>query len=690
MASIDEFEDKAAETADEATSMAESVAESEITVGAMIGEPWVSSNLQYNLSPDFNPGPEEDFYVYVNRDFLLANHIDDGELQNIPSIFDAMHDVEDKCAALLAGPNSEESDIRSVQNYFKLMLDWEGRDKAGVTPLDETLARIDAVSTIEELNELLCDSDPMRRINLLATDADQDLLDGSKYTAIAAMNVLTMHKDSAEYADPTPTGQINLQAKRDTYDFIVKKTCIADKADAVWEAALAYQTEMAPLFPTKADQAEAGYYTKIGKKRVNRSQLISNLGAFPTEKVLAAHGFDGVDEFCVPYAEFDNNVAACYDAAHLDGIKSSLMASLVVGSASLLTSEIYDEVARIHTESMGAELKNDDEEKRRRAYRKIFEVLPAAVSKLYISRYANEEMKREIREMCDNIVSVYKKMLASEDWLTKKTRDYAIEKMDAMKFRILYPEKWTDYSALDIRSASEGETLWSAQLKIGDFKEKLARSRCGQAFDSDLMDECIETNCNYNPVNNSVNIYLGFLSDYTYRSDMSIEEKMGGLGMVVGHEISHGFDVNGRLYDKFGVANDWWTEEDSAAFDARVKKAMDWYETVYKPRGEVMPGIGKRSVGETFADLGSLSVAMTLANEIEGFDYDKFFRAFGRVWARIDNEFAFDWMLQNDEHPMGNLRVNLALAQCDKFHETYGVKEGDKMYFAPEDRIRLW
>jgi putative endopeptidase len=658
--------------------------------GAMLGEPWVSSNLQYNLSPDFNPGPEEDFYVYVNRDFLMSNEMPAGDLENIPLMFGAMRMVQDQCAELLLGPNSEESDIRSTQNYYKLMLDWEGRDKAGIAPLDEELARIDAISTIEELNELLCDPDPLRRFDLLETDVDQDPIDGSSYTAVAVMHVLTMHKDSAEYTEPTPTGQIGLKSKRETYDFIAKKTCIADKADAIWEAALAYQTEMAPLFPTEADQAEAGFWTEVGKKRANRAELISALGAFPTERVLDAHGYGDVDEFCIPFDKFNANVAACYDEAHLDGIKSSLMASLVFDSASYLTSEIYDETARIYSENMGGELKNDDEDKRRKAFDKVFEALPASTSKLYISRYANEEMKAEIREMCDNIVSVYKKMMATEDWLSEKTRNYAIEKLDAMKFRVLYPEKWTDYSALDIRSAEEGETLWSARLKVGAFVAKIKRALAGQPYDSDLMDKCIETNCNYNPADNSVNIYLGFISDVTYRNDMTLEEKMGGLGVVIGHEISHGFDVNGRLYDKFGVANDWWTEEDSAAFDARAKRAMDWYETVYKPKGELMPGIGKRSVGETFADLGSLSVAMTLAKEIEGFDYDKFFRAFGRVWSRIDTEYAFDYMLLTDEHPMGNLRINLTLAQLPKFHETYGVKEGDKMYFAPEDRLGLW
>ena len=187
-----------------------------------------------------------------------------------------------------------------------------------------------------------------------------------------------------------------------------------------------------------------------------------------------------------------------------------------------------------------------------------------------------------------------------------------------------------------------------------------------------------------------MNIFVGFLSDVTYRRDMTIEEKMGALGMIIGHEISHAFDTTGMMYDENGAMADWWTDEDGAAFAARAQKALDWYEKTYKPLGEAVEGIGMRSIGETIADLGSLSVAMTLALDIDGFDYDKFFRANAVVWRRQDNDYAFNYMLQTDEHPMDNLRVNLTLAQCDKFHETYGVKEGDKMYFAPEDRLGLW
>ncbi|MDO4797971.1 MAG: M13 family metallopeptidase [Coriobacteriales bacterium] len=659
--------------------------------GAMLGEPWVSSNLIGNLSEDYNPGPQEDYYVYVNRDFLLNGEIEEGETQSMPMIDLAMHDVHDKCAELLAGDTSDESDVRSAQNYYKLMRNWEWRNKTGVAPLDEELKRIDAVSSIDELTELLCDPDPLHRPEFLSASVGMDLLAGNVYGAYVQMNVnILFENDAAEYANPSPTGLIQRQMAHDTFMLIASKTSIADRAEAIWEASLAYQTEMTKYYPTAADLAVSGAREKLAANRVTREELAANLGSFPTQRVLEAQGYGDVDEFIEPIKQNDALVASCYDEEHLEGIKALLMLMLIKGSDQLLTEEIYKAAKHIRADAIGSTYKNDEVDQRRKAFQKVFKDLPTPTSKLYVSRYGDEHMRDEIRGMCDNIVRVYKKMLAAEEWLSESTRAYAIEKLDAMKFRVLFPDTWEDYSTLDIRSAEEGETLWSAWCKAAAFNKTLMRPKLGKEVDIELMPECIETNCNYNPYNNSVNIYLGFLGEMTYQSSMSIEEKMGALGMVIGHEISHGFDINGMLHDKYGAAKVWCTDEDRAAFEARAQKAMDWYETVYKPRTQTMPGIGQRSVGETIADLGSLSVALTLAREIEDFDYDKFFRAFGRVWSRLDNEFWFDFMLQIDEHPMGNLRVNLTLAQCDEFHKTYGVKEGDKMYFAPEDRIRVW
>ena len=658
---------------------------------AMLGEPWVSSNLLGNLSADYNPGPEEDFYVYINRDFLLEGEIEDGETQNIPLVMQAWHDVQDNGSELLAGKASNETDVRSAQNYYKLMRNWKLRNKIGVTPLDEELKRIEAVSSIDELTELLCDPDPLHRLSLLSFDVEMDLLDGTKYAAYVQMNVNLLHEnDAAEFANPTPTGLIQRQMAHDGFMLVASKTSIADRAEAIWEASLAYQTEVTKYYVTAADLAVAGTREELAQNRMSKEELATHLGAFPTLRVLDVLGYGDVAEFIAPMKQNDALVASCYDEEHLEGIKALLIYGLISASITLLTEEIYEGAKRIEADATGSVYRNDEEDQRRKAFNKVFKALPTPTSKLYVSRYANEQMRDEIREMCDNIVRVYKKMLREEEWLSESTRNYAIEKLDAMKFRVLFPDTWEDYSALDIRSAEEGETLWTAWHKIAEFNRVRMISKLGKEVDIELMPECIDANCNYNPYNNSVNIYLGFLSELTYQSSMSIEEKMGGLGMVVGHEISHGFDINGMLHDKYGAAKIWCTDEDRAAFEARAKKATDWYEEVYKPRTETMPGIGQRSVGETIADLGSLSVAMTLAREIEDFDYDKFFRTFGRVWSRIDNEFYFDYMLQIDEHPMGNLRVNLTLAQCDEFHKTYGVKEGDKMYFAPKDRIRVW
>ena len=656
----------------------------------MLGYPWVSSNLVGNLDPSYKPGPEEDFYVYVNRDWLLKGEIEEGEMNSRPMMEVAEHMVEDRCCELLAGELSDDVEIRSVQNYYQLMRDWEGRDKAGVAELDETLKRIDAISSIAELNDLFCDPDPLRRMNIAGPTTMLDFLDGNKHAVYVLSNLYSLQEDAGEYRNPTPTGQIMLKKEHDIFIYVASKTCIADRAEAIYDACLAFETEMSALFPSTDEIDAPGKRQELARNRVTKEELIKSFGAFPIERVLDVRGYGDVDLYIELLPEADAYFGARYDEEHLEAIKAFLMTSLVRSGAQFLTKEIYEGCKHIDCDAMGKSYVNDERTQCRKAYQKVFKELPSPVSKLYVSHYADDEMRTEIRGMCDRIVEVYKKMLAEEDWLTESTRSYAIEKLEAMKFRVLYADVWEDYSGLDIRSAAEGETLWSAHLKVDAFKEVLAHSKIGTMVDSDIMPNCIETNCNYNPYNNSVNIYLGFLSELTYESDMPLEEKMGALGMVIGHEISHGFDTLGMLQDKHGVSRNWWTDEDIAAYHARTKKATDWYDTVYKPLDKHEEGIAQRELGETIADLGSLSVSMTLAREVEGFDYDKFFRANARLWRRMDNRFCFEYMNQIDPHPMDMLRVNLTLAQCEEFHKTYGVKEGDRMYFAPEDRMRLW
>lgn len=686
----DEAADQAGEPSGD-TSQEDATAPATTAPAAMVGEPWVSSNLIGNLSADYEPGPEEDFYVHVNRDWLLTAGIEEGRYQNKPYITDPARLVEERCIELLDEGGSDDAGIRSAQNYFALLCDWDGRDAAGLIELEDALARIDAVASVDELTELITQDHATCPVDLLALEVTSDLLDGSRYAVYAGMNVCSIHEDPADYADPSETGAVELEMDREVFMLVAGKTGIAERAEEIYDASLAYQTEMAKDMPTSADYAQPGFAQRQAQNRYTKAELTELLGPFPTEAVLAARGFADADEFVLMAPEADAHVGSCYDEEHLASIKAALMTALVKDTYTLLTKEIYKAAGTIRAELRGNTFMDDERTERRNAYNRVVTELKSPVAQLYVSRYADDELRTEIRTLCEQTIAAYKDMLErGEDWLSDETRAYAIEKLDAMRIMSLYPDSWDDYSALDVQGASEGETLWSAWLKVDAFARQLAISHVGQQVDEDKLPECIEANCANDVTRNTMSIYVGFMSPVTFERDMAVEEKLGRMGMIVGHEISHAIDTTGRMYDKTGATADWWTEEDLDAFQGRAQRVVDWYDENYRPLGKPYEGFGVRVVGETIADLGGLSCALSVARTIDGFDYDTFFRAYADMWRRLDNDYAFRYSLQNDVHPMENTRCNLVVSQCDEFLETYGVREGDKMYVAPEDRILVW
>ncbi len=170
---------------------------------------------------------------------------------------------------------------------------------------------------------------------------------------------------------------------------------------------------------------------------------------------------------------------------------------------------------------------------------------------------------------------------------------------------------------------------------------------------------------------------------------MSNEEKYGALGAVIGHEISHAFDSNGAQFDENGSLNNWWTDADMAAFGERVSKLADYFDKIVA-FDDGTPNSGKLVQAEATADMGGIRVMLMLAEKIDGFDYDRFFRAYAHLWQWVESLQASEQYALSDPHPRCYQRVNVTLQQFDEFLETYGVKEGDGMYLAPQDRIAVW
>ena len=281
-------------------------------------------------------------------------------------------------------------------------------------------------------------------------------------------------------------------------------------------------------------------------------------------------------------------------------------------------------------------------------------------------------------------------MLGDIDWLSEETRKEAQNKLRHITIHAVYPDKWEDDSMYQVTAKKDGGSYFNALKEYLEARHEDSLGKLNTKVDKEIWGiDILDLNAFYNPANNSINIIPGFFCDATYRSDMPIEEKYGAIGSVIGHEISHAFDTNGAQYDAEGNVKSWWTDEDYKAFSDRAQKLIDYYDQVVA-FDDGTPYYGQLVQTEAIADMAGLKCMLKMAEKVEGFDYDKFFRANAFLWARAGSKELMEYYAATDEHPLNYLRANVSAAQFDEFADTYGIKEGDGMFVAPDDRIAVW
>lgn len=294
--------------------------------------------------------------------------------------------------------------------------------------------------------------------------------------------------------------------------------------------------------------------------------------------------------------------------------------------------------------------------------------------------------------MVDEVVNAYHGILSEAEWLSEETRARAFEKLDAIDFRVLYPDTWEDYSCeeLNFASAQEGGTFFEALREIARFNLHQQIQRCTQPVNRaewNVEGRPNIFNCGYDPQGNTIYICGAFARGNIYNSAMRDEELYARLGTVIGHEISHAFDSSGAQYDKDGNLANWWTEADWAAFSERNEKLAAYYNAMQLWEGQGFHG--SIMTGEACADMGGMKCMLRIAAGKKEFDYDIFFRSYAGLWM-IKDSLQMAYARLNDNHPMGYLRTNCTLQQFDEFLDFYGINEGDGMYLAPEDRVNIW
>ncbi|MBQ6781487.1 MAG: M13 family metallopeptidase [Treponema sp.] len=646
------------------------------------GKPWIDSAIQANVKKTKKPAPQDDFHLHVNHDWLLKAKIPEGE-PRYGSFSEAAKEIDDKVLSILNDNTVPGNDAEQVHALYHAFLDWDARNAAGTTPVLPIIQDIRAIKTIDDLSDFICD--PERSFwtpTLVSIGNEASFDDASSYATCISTDSLTLD-DAAEYQNRTETG--NRYAKGIFHIFeatAVRLGYSKKEAQDVFDTTLGFEGKIAAKSLTQADEMSPDYIQKINNSYTPQ-EVAKLLTKFPLVRYIESQGYANAKKFIIFEPEALKMVDELYTQENLESIK----AYMLMHSIHLLSSYLDQKADKICTEAnnilSGATGNLSDE---KRAANMVRGMLPVPMARAYLARYDMSEMKKKITEICRNVIATYREMLKGEDWLSEETRAKAIEKLDAITIHAVYPEKWIDFSSLNLK----GLSYMDATKAVANFARNINRSHTNGKVDTELwsIQDILQTNAFYNPQDNSINMILGLLANPFYYEGMSQEALLGSIGAVIGHEISHAFDTNGAQFDKDGNFANWWTEQDYKAFQNRAAKLIAYYDGVTPWKG--MEIQGKKIQTEAIADMAGIKAILLIAKKMPNFDYKAFFEAYAGNWRMINTIEYEQNRIKADPHPLNYLRTNVSLQQYDEFMETFNVHEGDNMYLAPKDRILVW
>ena len=655
-------------------------------------KPWINSSLLGEVTDEVRADLKDDFFLNVNHDWLRDAKLRPGYSSETP-IFEAVDIVKNRCLEFLTDKTLKfddavlSHDVDLIQGYYDLFLDWEGRNKVGVEPLKPLVEKIKAISNLDELTEFLLSEEARENgLGLFGVKVSIDSTDSSSYGVEISSTDLSL-EDSDEYKTLTENGKRVKKAVDAKTSYMLGRIGMDEsEIKSLIESSFEFETKISKSMMGVLEANDPDSLMKtINPTTAKDIKAIE--GKVPVAEYMDKYGYSVSKLINIQEPNWLKSFAELYNDENLDIMKAYLLTSVARDYISKTDEEAFRKYQAIDNEQKGITESQPDTDL---AFQETKKILPPSFARIYVKKYITPEMKEEIRSFCQEAVDAYREMLQGIDWMTEETKKAAINKLDHIKIHSLYPEKWDDDSVFQIKSKENGGTYLDAQKSL--IKGIIARqmSHINGKVDNDIWQiDILETNAFYAAFENSVNIIPGYFCDVTYRSDMSIEEKYGAIGTVIGHEISHAFDTNGSQYDEVGNVKDWWTAEDKKAFRERANKLVAYYDKVVA-FDDGTKYSGQMVQTEAIADIAGMKVMLTLAKKVPNFDYDKFFRAHEKMWARVYTVEAAENAVLTDTHPLHYLRGNVTVQQFDEFNETYGIKEGDGMYIAPENRIAVW
>lgn len=638
--------------------------------------------------------PTDDFYQFINGNWIKNNPIPESESRW--TTFDELRERNTSRLKIILEEVAAEKNIQPGSNkqkigdFYSLAIDSVKLNKDGIAPLKEEFAAIDKIATTTDLTKEIAHLHTIGVVALFGVYVDQDAKASTEYIAQFSQGGIGL--PDRDYYTNKDERTLGIQKAYVEHLAAIFKL-LGDPAEvAEKNAKVIYtiETNLAKASMTKIElrDPEKSYHKKTVKEL---AELTPN---FDWTTYFDGLGVKNINNVIVGQPEFYKEVNRSIKAVSINDWKTYLRWNLVNETAGKLSDEFVNE----HFKFYGTTLLGVPALKPRwkRALEATDQSLGDALGQVFVERYFTEESKKRVSEMVENLIAAYRVRISSRDWMGEETKKQAYAKLDKVMKKFGYPDKWKDYSSLDIKKDSYVQNY----LRASNYSFNRMINKLGKPIDRTEWGMTPPTiNAYYNPIMNEIVFPAGIMQPVFFDPAADDAVNYGSMGAIIGHELTHGFDDEGSQYDADGNLKNWWTEKDKANFKIKtdmVVKQFDGFVAI-----DSMHVKGSLTLGENIADLGGLTIAYyalkkslegkPAPEKIDGYTAEqRFFMSWAQGWRANMRPKYLKNMVQTNPHSPGNFRVNGPLSNMQEFYDAFGVKDGDKMYLPKAERAEIW
>lgn len=643
---------------------------------------------------DTTVGPGTDFYQYACGGWIRNNPLKPeysrfGTFDQLRE--DNLSQLRELVEETAAAPQQQEGGIaRKIAVLYSMGLDSAKLNADGAAPVKEELAAIDAVADRTALSETVARMHHAGMTPFFALGVDADEKNSAVNIALLQQAGLAMGDRDYYLHDDPETAKV-----RDAYKTYIGKLFTlagytAEQAASATEAVLKIENRIAAAsYPREVLRDAQKNYNKMPVPELEKLSGLVDWNAY-----FGALGLGGLAEVNVRQKDFYPALDAAMKDVTLDEQKAYLAFNLLNTAAPYLSDDFVAASFDFYGRAMSG--RQEQQPRWKRALRTTDGALSEAVGQMYVEKYFPASSKQKMLELVGNLQTALGQRIDSLEWMSDTTKARAREKLAAFTVKIGYPDKWRDYTGLDIRD----DSYWANVRRSNVFDMDYQLAEAGKPVDKGRWYMSPQTvNAYYNPTTNEICFPAAILQPPFFNPAADDAVNYGAIGVVIGHEMTHGFDDQGRNYDKDGNLTDWWTAEDAARFRERADKLAAQYDAIVVL--DTVHANGRFTLGENIADHGGLLVAHTayrnsLADKpapepIDGFtDEQRFYLGYATLWGQNIRDEEILRLTKIDPHSLGKWRVNAALRNIGDFYDAFGIRQGDPMFMAPGERVVIW